>query len=134
MTSSAWGNSWGNTWLSTWGARRPAATTGGYSDEDFKRYRKHLEKLVRIEDERNRKLYSKPEIVELIEEIIEEIPVDVVEIPKLADRRVKIDYSALESEIDKIRKWLELVIARENLAAMRERDDEDALLLILGAI
>lgn len=137
---SRWGGRWGDRWGGRWGAIGAitpvvtSPTTGGYSDEDFRRYRRHLEKLAKISEERNKKLYVKQEIQEIIEEIVDEIPVKVTEIKKLDDGRKKIDYAALNSEIATIREWIELIVRRNSAIKAQEMEDEQILMMILGVI
>jgi hypothetical protein len=49
---SAWGNSWGRSWGSSWGLTATPAPqespTGGWSREDYKKYRRYDEYLERL--------------------------------------------------------------------------------------
>src|SRR3990167_501789 len=127
---SRWGERWGGRWGGRWGALSgivPVVTPsrGGYSFDDLRRYREHLERITKIHDERDRKLYGKKELEEIIEEIVEEIPVKVTEIKKLDDGRRSIDYAALSAEVANIGDWIDLIISRDALLARQAQEMED---------
>ena len=106
-----------------------------YSDDDYRRYRRHIEKLAKIADDRDRKLYSKAVIEEIIDDIVEEIPIKVIEIKQVSNESRKINYDALSAEIERIKEWLNIILERQNAKlAAQEYEDEEALLMILGAI
>lgn len=120
--ASSWGSSWLGAWGNSWGVIDRDTHDGG-SEEDYRRYRKYLERLTKAVE---RKKIS-PKVIEAVQEI--ELPVETPEIKKLTIPESVIDFSALEREIEKLNAFINQFLIQQE--QMREQDDEFALLLLV---
>lgn len=136
MTSatSTWGNSWLSTWATSWNRSVSSGTTGGFDESQIKKYRKHLERLAKISDERLYPKQAKPIVEEL-----ENLPVEIEEIKKLAESpqttgtlrlTPEIDYNLLTQEIETLRAYLDRM--EQDRLRLMEADDEIAFLLLIN--
>lgn len=108
-------------------------TTGGFSDRDIKKYRKHLENLERVT--RVKDVSSK--VIAAAQEIVDVIP-DAVPAPEVAKiaadiNVINIDFDALAAELARIDAYLSGLYRYNNMMYdyNRELDDELALLLMV---
>lgn len=105
-------------------------TYGGFDERNYHAYRKHIEQLTQIAEER---IYPKRALEAA--EALQDLPVETSEIKKLTEKpeikgtlrlTPQINYEALQREIDLIRAYLDLM---EN--HRREQEDELAFLLMI---
>jgi hypothetical protein len=111
------------------GVSETVVSKGGIDERDYKRYRKHLERLEQITRQKD----LTPAIIEAAQEIAE-IPVETPELAKIAAQTtVEIDYSMIAAELSAMAAYLDKMLAYniEIDRIMRERDDELAILLLM---
>ena len=101
-------------------------TRGGFLEEDYRRYRKYLEKLANINSVKD----IKPSVVNAAK-VLSSVPVLSVEIVKVSEKSKDIDFAKLDLELAVIQNYLDK-LARYNARVQRERDDELALLLLIN--
>ena len=132
-----WGGSWLTSWGGSWGVSAiPPVDLETHGGIDFHAYRKHLEKIAKIADER---LYPKKAAESVL--AIADIPVDTPEINKLIQKpeitgtlrlTPKIDYEILSNEIEKVRAYIDIMEEnRVKSLRLKEADDEMAFLLMI---
>jgi len=134
--ASAWGYSWGASWGNSWGARvaAPAVVNGGGGGVRHTRRRKSSKQ---IREERIRLGILPPEVQEAVEAAAEKIietpqPAKPVLVRALKARQV--DYRP--AYLDALTRYVNALQTIEQADALmrrlrRERDDEEALMLLL---
>lgn len=109
-------------------------TTGGFNEQDYKRYRKYLESLQEVTSEKRKY----PKAIEAAREL-QELPVETPELKKLTSGPVikgklslapEINYELLQRDIELLRAYLDIMgVKRARIA--QELDDETAFLLMI---
>lgn len=139
--ASSWGSSWLSSWGNSWGITTPVEPDNGWlgggakDDFDYKRRKKQLEELDRI-DENIRKDKLK-QAAKLLSQADIEDNLEIPEIRKINKAFLKefknhqLNIEALKAEIALIREYL---LAQQIFNDMwaREQDDEAAFLLLLN--
>lgn len=111
-------------------------TKGGFDERDYHRYRKHLEKVMEVTNEAEKRKYIRTIAKDV--EILQELPVETQEIDKiLSGPQLKgklkltpdIDFNQLKGELLLIEQYL--LERFRYIEQLREQDDEAAFLLLL---
>lgn len=126
--ANAWGLSWGNSWANSWAILAPIdnETKGGIPERDYKRYRKYLERLANLSSVKD----IKPNIVKAAK-AISSVPVSSIEIAKISEKSLDIDFEKLDAELKIIQNYLNR-LERYNARVQMEYDDETVLLLLIN--
>ncbi len=111
-------------------------TTGGFDERDYHKYRRHLEKVMEVTQEAEKRKYIRTLAEDV--EALNELPVDTQEIDKILQGpqlkgKLKltpdIDFDHLKGELLLIEQYLNARFLY--IQQLREQDDEAAFLLLL---
>jgi hypothetical protein len=97
---------------------------------DFTRYRKQLERMLKAAEERDENRYKK-ESAKLIEEAVEIAQPTVQKIQQPQDV-VDINFTPIISELTRLLLYVERVIAIKQQAILDQREEEEAIILLLA--
>jgi len=118
------------------GSPAPGPTTGGIDERDYHRYRRHLEKVMEVTTEADKRKYIRT-IAKDVQELVD-LPIETNELDKILQGpqlkgKLKltpdIDFDVLISELLLIEQFLNARF--RYIEQLREQDDEAAFLLLL---
>lgn len=95
----------------------------------YKRYRKRLERLAKLADEHNQSKYV--QIAEKTIEIADELQIslpEVFEAPLQSAKIPEFDFSALQAQITRMKKYL------DDLIAIREIEEEEETIIMMSIL
>lgn len=113
------------------GTPTPPDTHDGANADDYKRYRKRLERLAKLSDKHNQSKYIRETVK--IAEIVKELPIETPAIERVSQKTRDIsnyDLSAIQSEILLAINYINAII-NEKLRLEQEQEDELILLMAL---
>lgn len=120
-----------------WGGAPPIVITppdGGITEREYKKYRKHLENMIRAADQREYQEYNKS--AKIIEKIAEKANIEVTKPVAIVSETKKIEYTLPDysGSVLALNQLLEYIIIQRNERIAREMAlDDDILMMVLMA-